>query len=79
MQTIIIAVLVLLVLGILAYFLIQGAGRFTRGVGECKEKGGECLPSCQPANQIQLFRGCYVQEGGEDVYKEDNVCCIKAG
>ena len=86
MQTIIIAVLVLLVLGIMAFFLIKGTGKFTRGVGECTEKGGKCDDlldkTCQekdPNYPIYGFKGCYVKESANDVYKENNICCLKIG
>lgn len=75
MQTIIIAVLVLLVLGIMAFILIKGTGRFTRGVGECESRQGKCEESCPSSHPIQVFKGCYKEE----TYIEKNFCCIGVG
>ena len=83
MQTIIIAVLVLLVLGILAYLLIaKGFNPFTRGLGQCKEKGGNCIQlngqTCEqkdPNYPVYGFKGCYA--GNQ--YQKDYVCCFPAG
>ena len=77
MNTIIIAVLVLAVLGFVGYMLAaKGIGPFAKGLGECKDKGGECKESCTAGMEIKSFKGCYTKTDGKDDYKKDWVCCI---
>jgi len=74
-NTIIIAVIALVVLSVLIYLLLSRTALFKRGIGDCEAKGGECKESCPADKPISAFKGCYV--GNE--YKEDYNCCIGAG
>ena len=72
-NTIIIAAIALIVLGIVAYLLMSSTGKFQKGVAECEKKGGKCMQHCTDEYPIPIFHGCY--DAGE--YHKDYVCCIK--
>ncbi|MBW2966161.1 hypothetical protein KY342_03590 [Candidatus Woesearchaeota archaeon] len=72
---IIAAVLALVVLSVLVYFLMSRTALFKKGIGDCEAKGGKCEASCPKERPISAFKGCYV--GSE--YKEDYNCCVKIG
>ena len=84
LQTVIIAVLLLILLGFLIYILVsKGIVPFTKGLGQCNERGGQCKESCS-SDEIRSFAGCYIEEGEtskegsstKETYKKEYICCI---
>lgn len=75
MQTIVIAILVILVLGFLSYILVaKGIGPFSKALAECTEKGGVCKKSpCNPTTEIKSFAGCF---DADNEFQKENVCCL---
>jgi hypothetical protein len=74
-NTIIVAVLALVVLSVLVYFLMSRTTLFQRGIGDCEAKGGECKESCSGDKPISAFKGCYVN----NEFQEDYSCCVSVG
>ena len=78
-ETVVIAVLVLAVLGFIFYiFFSRGVGPLTEGLSECEARNGKCLPQCGGDFPIYGFKGCSVTEGGKKVTKSDYTCCLPA-
>ena len=73
MNTIIIAVILLLLLVVVIYiFSAKGIGPFSRGLGDCVNKGGSCKVSCSK-DEASVSTGCYDESGEfQDMY----FCCV---
>ena len=70
-------ILVLLVLGILAYAFLKFSGNFTLGAGSCAAKAGKCVADNEQCNSINetmlLLDDC--KKKGDASFKEGR-CCI---
>jgi hypothetical protein len=82
LETMVIAVLVLVVLGILlwlAYKYIWGAGVQVGGLSACQNRGGDCKPStqCNSEQNTKLYKfgGCG-QKTDKDPNGANDYCCI---
>jgi len=64
----------LLVLFLVSYFFIyKGANPFQKTLGDCKNKGGQCLESCSGNYPTPGFSGCYDEKSE---YHGDWTCCF---
>ena len=72
---IIIAAIALLVLVILSVIFIGKIGTFSTSVGDCKNKGGQCVLASEdcPAD----YPSVYLDWTCPDVDEESQRCCIK--
>ena len=69
MQTIVVAVIVLLIAAILIYMAGTRLGLFDDSIGACEDRGGECQPQqCGPGEQPYNL--------GDTSCPEDWRCCI---
>lgn len=65
LQTIIVAILVLLVLGLLVYFLLNAGNDFTDNTN-CIKRGGTCKTICEQGKEDPI---------GSDLCSEGLMCC----
>jgi len=74
MELVVAAVVLLIVGGVLGYiFIVKGTTPFSRGLAECKEKGGACVAACEEGSSVKSFKGCY---DTNNTYQKESVCCI---
>lgn len=71
MQTIVVAVIVLLIAAILIYLVGTKLGLFGQSTGACEARGGQCVGSCAPGTQPFYLGNTECGEG--------SVCCIEGG
>lgn len=48
LQTVVIAVILLLIAALLIYMVSSKLGAFNNAIQDCTSKGGSCMESCQP-------------------------------
>lgn len=71
MQTIVVAVIVLLIAAILIYMTGTRLGLFDDTIGACQDRGGECRTECQGGEQPFYIGNSACQESGRG-----DVCCV---
>ena len=73
LNVIVMAVIALLVLVVLSYIFINGAGTANQGLLSCDSKGGECSPKSTGCADSDITASWQCEDNTKD---NPQVCCI---